>query len=433
MTEKMPESDETENKLSSRTTPTWEMELLISGATVFGLMQLPAPLSRATALLMNSNTELIASLISIVSIYLYVSLIVLIVAFILHLIARGYWVAMVGLDSVYPQGIKWDKISSFGPAHRSVTEESTRPMKQLIEQADNRATVIFGLGFGLAVSLLIPIFIVGSMLLVLLVVQYFGADIALWHALLWLLFFILLGPWIAAYIGDYYWGEKLARAGKDGWLKSVFRAYQKIGFGSGNNTVVSLYTTNRGSKKMGMLLVGGGVLFSFAAIMALDSRGLALDNGAFPGLPRTLAADTPTIRPENYRQLRTDGQSLLLVPTIEDVVADESYLRLFIPYQPSKYNSLIRKQCPAALTAASANKGAGMACLSKVFDIRMDGKPVAVPLMASVDVDTRQRGMVAMIDVRKLGEGQHELSMIVFPRNIESRAESRVHRIPFWK
>jgi len=182
-----------------------------------------------------------------------------------------------------------------------------------------------------------------------------------------------------------------------------------------------------------VLLLGGGVLFSFAAITALDSRGISFDNGAFLGLPRTLAADTPTIRPENYRRLRTDVQSLHLVPTIEDVVADENYLRLFIPYQPSKYNSLIRKKCPAALAAASANKGSGMACLSKVFDIRMDGKPVAVPLMAGVDADTRQRGMVAMIDVRKLGDGQHVLSMVVFPRNIESRAESRVHRIPFWK
>lgn len=433
MTEEKTDSDGTENKLSSHTTPTWEMELLISGATVFGLMQLPAPLSRAAALLMNSNAEVVASLISIVSIYLYVSLIALIAAFILHLIARGYWVAMVGLDSVYPQGIKWDKISSFGPAHRTVTEECSRPMKQLIEQADNRATVIFGLGFGLAVALIIPMIIVGSMLLVLLVVQYFGGDLALWHAMLWVLFFILMGPWMAAYIGDYCWGEKLARAGKDGWLKSIFRAYQKIGFWSGNNTVVSLYTTNLNSKKMGVLLLGGGVLFSFAAITALDSRGISFDNGAFLGLPRTLAADTPTIRPENYRRLRTDVQSLHLVPTIEDVVADENYLRLFIPYQPSKYNSLIRKKCPAALAAASANKGSGMACLSKVFDIRMDGKPVAVPLMAGVDADTRQRGMVAMIDVRKLGDGQHVLSMVVFPRNIESRAESRVHRIPFWK
>lgn len=433
MTEKMPESDGTENKLSSRTTPTWEMELLISGATVFGLMQLPAPLSRATVLLMNSNATIIASLINIFSLYLYVSLVALIVAFILHLIARGYWVAMVGLYSVYPQGIKWDRISSFGPAHRAVAEESAQPMQQMIEQADNRATGIFGLGFGLAVALVIPMIIVGSMLLVLLAVQFFGGDIALWHTVLWALFFILMGPWIAAYIGDYYWGEKLARRGKDGWLKSVFRAYQKIGLASGNNAVVSLYTTNLGSKKMGLLLLAGGFLFSFAAIMAFDSRGMSIDNGAFLGLPRTLAADTPSIRPENYRQLRTDAQSLHLVPTIEDVVADEDYLRLFIPYQPSKFNGVIKTRCPGALAETSANQGAGMACLLKVFDIRLDGKPVSVPLLASVDVDTRQRGMVAMIDIRKLSEGQHELSMLVFPRNLETRAETRMQKIPFWK
>ncbi len=429
----MSESDNTANQISTRTTPTWEMELLISGATVFGLMQLPAPLSRATALLMNSNAELIASLISIVSIYIYVSLVALIGAFILHLIARGYWVAMVGMHSVYPQGIKWDEIKSFGPAHRKTAQENARSMQQLIEQADNRATGIFGLGFGLALSLIVPIAIVGSMLLVLLVVQFFGADIAFWHTLLWVLFFGLMAPWFIAYLCDYYFGEKLARSGKDGWLKSVFRVYQKIGFGSGNNVVVSLYTTNADKRKIGLLMLVAGIVFVFAAFMAIESRGISADNGAFLGLPRILDNDTPTIRPENYRRLRTDSESLRIVPYIEDVVVDENYLRLFIPYQPSKYNELIRKRCPVALTATSANKGAGMACLSKVFDIRVDGKPVVVPLMAGADVDTRLRGMVAMIDVRGLGMGQHELSITSFPSNIETREQARVRRIPFWK
>jgi len=181
MTEKTMESDKGENTISPRTTPTWEMELLVSGATVFSLLQLPGPISRAAAILMNSNDQNIAILVSIVSIYVYVSLVALIGAFILHLIARGYWVAIVGLNSVYPEGIKWGKGNSSGPIHRAVVEESQSSMQQLIERADNRATGIFGLGFGLAISLVIPIVIIGSMLLVLVVVQFFGLDVALWH------------------------------------------------------------------------------------------------------------------------------------------------------------------------------------------------------------------------------------------------------------
>jgi len=125
---------------------------------------------------------------------------------------------------------------------------------------------------------------------------------------------------------------------------------------------------------------------------------------------------------------------LRLAPYIEDVVATENYVRLFVPYQPGKYNELMKKLCPAALTAKAANHGEGMACLAKILDIRLDGKPVAVPLMASVDVDTRQRGMVAMIDVRKLADGQHVLKITAVPKKSdENQAAAKYHQIPFWK
>ena len=42
--------DTAPNTLSPRTTPTWELELLISGATIFGLLQLPELLDQAYAL-----------------------------------------------------------------------------------------------------------------------------------------------------------------------------------------------------------------------------------------------------------------------------------------------------------------------------------------------------------------------------------------------
>jgi len=88
-----------EDQPARRTTPTWELELLISGATVFGLMQLPDPLNRALIILMNGNEEAIVELVRTVSIYLQFSVITLIVTFILHLLTRAYWVALVGMYS----------------------------------------------------------------------------------------------------------------------------------------------------------------------------------------------------------------------------------------------------------------------------------------------------------------------------------------------
>ena len=100
-----------EDQPAKRTTPTWESELLISGATVFGLMQLPDPLNRLLIVWMNGNEAAIVDLLRTISIYLQFSLITLILTFVLHLLARGYWIALVGLHSVYPQGVRCAEVA----------------------------------------------------------------------------------------------------------------------------------------------------------------------------------------------------------------------------------------------------------------------------------------------------------------------------------
>ncbi|MGH8107581.1 MAG: hypothetical protein ACREO1_02535, partial [Arenimonas sp.] len=111
------------------------------------------------------------------------------------------------------------------------------------------------------------------------------------------------------------------------------------------------------------------------------------------------------------------------------------YLRLFIPYQPNRYNEFLEKQCPASLVRKAANEGDGLECLSDYFAIQVDGQSITQALIAATDANTGQRGVVAMIDVRDLPDGQHVLKIKTVPRDIESakKAEQKFHLIPFWK
>jgi hypothetical protein len=77
--------------LSKHTTPTWEIELLISGATVFALMQLPGLLDRAYQQLLAQVGASMAQLLLIAYIYFKAATLVLIATFILHLGLRAYW------------------------------------------------------------------------------------------------------------------------------------------------------------------------------------------------------------------------------------------------------------------------------------------------------------------------------------------------------
>jgi hypothetical protein len=425
-----------EDQPARRTTPTWELELLISGATVFGLMQLPDPLNRALIILMNGNEGAIVDLVRTVSIYLQFSLITLIITFVLHLLARAYWVAMVGMFSVYPQGIRWEnKNTTGGPAYREFGKNEMGSMPDQIERADNRATKIFGLGFGMAMAMMVASAVVGLMIVIMMIVQISNGDMEAWNKGMWLVLAALFLPFFIAYLADYQFGEKLKEKGMDGWVKKIFAAYRKIGMGNGVNPVISLYTSNEGVQKTSIMMALVMIPLMFGVALFTATRGSAIDNGAYDGLPKPELGAELVMRPEYYANERGEEFSTAMVPYIEDSVAGSNYLRLFIPYQPSRFNKFLKEQCPDSLVRKLANQGEGLDCLSDYFSIQLDNEVIKQALLSATDPETGQRGLVAMIDVRKLTDGQHLLKVKVMPRDSESskKEEAKFHKIPFWK
>ena len=109
----MSEPDRT-HALSDRTTPTWEVELLISGVAVFAMLQLPGWLDDRMFALeprLGDDWRLVLTLFYI---YSKSAAIVLAVTFALHLFLRALWIALVGMHSVYPQGIILDRLRIVG-------------------------------------------------------------------------------------------------------------------------------------------------------------------------------------------------------------------------------------------------------------------------------------------------------------------------------
>ncbi len=424
-----------EDQPARRTTPTWELELLISGATVFGLMQLPDALNRALVILMNGNEEPIADLVRTVSIYLQFSLITLIITFVLHLLVRAYWVALVGMYSVYPQGIRWDKSSSGGPAYREFGEKQMGTMPELIDRADNRATKIFGMGFAMALVMMVASLVVGLMIVIMMIVQMTNNDLEKWNIVLWMALGVLFIPFFVAYLIDYQFGEKLKANRNDGWIKKIYGFYRKIGMGNSSNPMISLYTTNEGVKKttIGMAVIMLPLMLGVSVFT--NTRGVSIDNGAYDGLPKPELGAEQVLRPEYYRSSRGQQFSTTLVPYINDAVVDSDYLRLFIPYHPGRYNPFLKKQCPDSLIRKAANQGQALECLSNYFAIQVDTQAFTEPLLAATDPETGQRGMLAMIDIRNLSAGRHILKIKALPKNRgnEKKEEEKFHVIPFWK
>jgi len=90
------------------TSPTWELELLISGAVLFALFQIPSALTSFFTRIEPHATATMMSVLLVMQMYVKAIVYALIASFVVHLIARAYWVGLVGLHSVFPKGVRWE-------------------------------------------------------------------------------------------------------------------------------------------------------------------------------------------------------------------------------------------------------------------------------------------------------------------------------------
>lgn len=431
----VPDDAEQPHRLPGRTTPTWEMELLISGATIIGLLQLPSLLDGAFYQLFARSTEDVNKLLSPLWIYAKFSLVTLIATFILHLCLRGYWVALIGMNSVYPGGIRWGKLR-MGPIARELAETPASEMPATIETADNRATRVFGIGFGLAMLMLLPATLVLTIILIALVVGVFsGHRVDAMVVFSYLVPAVLL-PWALATIVDRRWGARFAPGSASGrFLRRVLSFYGFLRFGGNNNPLLALFSSHEGQRRAGwtiMLIMMP--IFAFVIGQLLYSSNV-IDYGRYDGLPDSDESTIDGAQPAFYANQRGEGVGGRAPPPfIPDRVVRGPYLELFVPYLPRRINPVIAQQCPE-VAAPNAARTAGLDCLRKLYDIRLDGQPIGVGLEAATDARSGLRGSLAMVPVRELPPGRHEISVVEVkpPRGSSDDEPQRRYRIPFWK
>jgi len=350
---------------------------------------------------------------------------------------RGYWIALVGLGSVYPAGIRWDRLR-IGPHLRAISESLSPTMAARVEAADNRATRVFGVGTGLAFSILVPMAMVVVSLVVYLAVA--GATGSPRHGLtaFWIFFGVSFAPFVLLFLVDRAVGARLDPARRAGrWLRGALRFYVRFGVARASNPLLAIFQSNDGARRTGVLV--------FLAILA--SVGLALARfaaqqegggwGSFPGLPPDEPRTADTVLAEHYATSRGREPSPARLPFVQDRVIRGPYLELFVPYNQRRHPRALAAACPGAVAAAEAGGPARPAldCLAVILDVRLDGAAQAVTLDATSDPATGQRGVLAMLRVDHLPPGRHELTLRAPPRRDLEPGEAPLQplRIPFWR
>jgi hypothetical protein len=435
-------------RLPRDTTPTWEVELLLSGALVFSMLQVPGLIDGLFAGVrprLEGSAEYAAMMLYL---YLKVSSYALITTFVMHLAMRAVWVAALGLRSVYPEGVLWDRFKR-GPVFRDYCARHVPTLDRTIDEADNRASLVFAWGLLLVLmSLAIMVFTLLLVLVAVLLSAVLGAQTGLeTNDLLMIMVGIMVVPSLIATVVDRYYGERLP---PEHWSRRglvwIYRSSAWIVWGSLTQPFLLTLFSRVGMARGNIAMLAALYLLMAVAIGELLLRSGAIDMPGEQHLPQyTTGLD---LRARHYASSRSREDTLEGHPFIEAEIVRGPYLRVFVPYVARRIDPAIERACPEAMAPdlSGVDEGSArrervrvqalqlLACASQqLHPLSLNGK--ALPeLRYDFGEDTLSglRGFVAMIPVEALEPGRHHLEIARLSRPEDKEPPPPVS-IPFWR
>ena len=418
----------------ARVAPTWEVELLISGVAIFAMLQLPGWLDNAMFALeprLERDWRMIAVL---AYFYSKSAAIVLACTFALHLLLRAQWIALMGVHSVFPRGIHLDD-ARMGPIQREIEAGQTGSTEDAIERADNRASVVFAIGVSVALIIaMVCIVFCTTLLVATLLTNLIGLQVETF-VVVGGLFMLLMLPYLLAISVDQHLKERI-RPGTPTHrvVAKVIGLYTRLGMGRRSNHILATLLSNQGERRT-MVLVFGIMLVAISSVSLIY---VAMQSGNPIGnyslFPNARALEIDAAHYDDQRDATRDQA----VPYIPSMVVDGPYLQLTVPYEPRRDGPALRSCKQPDEGKAAEQAQTLLACLQAMRSVLLDGKPIGgLRYEIASDPRTDRPALLAMIDVRALAPGRHEL-LISRPLVKDSRRDSkdptyRHYRIVFWR
>ena len=430
------------------TSPTWELEMLISGGVVFSLLQLPPLVDDIVTRWQPHATTAFQVVLIMGYIYVKAALYTLIGAFIVHLGARAYWVGLMGLHSVFPNGIKWER-TQLGPIAQEVYRKRMPGLPTLISSIDNFASIIFSFAFLVVLVFLVSMPLVAGLGgVAYLVSRVFGAG-AFRTAFFALATLLAVVP-VSVALYDVKRGRLHDPSTRTGRvlrkLTRVFYTTQMVGL-----VGPTLFTIGTNGRRKTTYAV---FYLVFLGAMAVAIVEFTVRNGIFALSGAeffSTRSDEHSLDYASYESQWPPDYVNRAVPSIQTDVIKDPYVRLFVPYQPSRHNFGIAKQCPgvaplqkrglrvatAGPTGAAADSASArvLACVAALHPVKINGVPITdVRYRFATHPRTGVDGVVAYLPVEGLPRGENTLSVLPPPRSPRSKNTRPLvpYLIPFW-
>ena len=411
--------------------PTWELEMLVSGAVLYSLFQVPPVLDGALRRWEPHATHGAGVALLMLYSYLKGAVYTLIAAFVVHLAARAYWVGLVGLHSVFGTGVRWER-TRFGPIAQDVYREMMPPLPRTIARLDNFASVIFSFAF-----LVVLVALISLPLLALAAAVTFGLARVLFDgrnvrgvggALAGLLVVV---PLVVTYV-DRRMGARLAPAGRPArTVRRLTRLMYHTQFvGLLGPTLYTIGTNGRRRTTYALFyLVLIGSLYAVLAEWVVRRGGVTVNGADF----FSARSEANAVDYAHYESQWPAEHVNSAAPSIQADVVRDPYVRLFIPYQPPRHNPAVAARCPdlrpleprgvglafgrRADPVTDAAAAAVLRGLAALHAVSLDGAPrPALRFRFATHPRTGVDGIVAYLPTAELPRGEHQLVVHPAPR-----------------
>lgn len=383
----------------------WQAELIISGVAIFGTLQLPGLVDQALHWALFALPETATYPAFLIYTYLAIGAIALAGIFILHFVLRALWVGMIGLASVFPQGIREE--------HPNMSREFMRRLRQdfpnihkFNQQLDDIGSLLFAiafitgftmLGFGMSLTLFITLSLLIAGWTGLAVQTLFIAFILVFAGPVVFSSFLMTKPLKESGFARRY-HYPLVRYPMMLLLNIGFRPYMYIQYTLFSNIHMQRFYGSMITWTVAIMVVGFTYLVNSDASFLLDK--VAYDAGS----------RTDRLLANNYDNLRPEGVPVVHPSLPSDVYQPDRPLQVFVPL-PRRTEERMLQDCSLPDDRDAARQRY-LDCIRSYYTFDLNGRVQADYLLFRYDHPSGgEPGFLATFMAPSLLPGKNVLSI----------------------
>lgn len=411
----------------------WQAEMLVSGAAIYGSLLLPDLIRQLIDMALLWLPEGALNICYFIFWYLTICASVLIVSFILHFVLRALWIGMIGLVSVFPAGI-----------NRDTDYHSEHFLKQLFEEfpdvndfnrrLDDFCSLIFGTTFGVVIMIIAVCILISSCLILSLVIANF-LPITISTVFLILILLFLIPTMFSGILNnkalrDKKWVQRIH-------FKLSIRIFGRIMYNvfyEPGYYILYILLTNFKRNRMGLWVVLGIFLIMLISLpVFMNSNVGLLRQKAFFEMAET----DHRIFVDNYEDQMTPGRAVF-APLLPSDVISGSVMRVFIPMS-RREKVLINEYCAGYKEDKSLSRRENNRrrrnqfkdCRVNYYELYVnDNKLDSLEFFRHTHPNAGEEGLLTYIPSQHFQEGINRLRIVHLYQN--ESGEKKESLIPFW-